>query len=98
MSHRALSENQFVTPQATVRVSGGDDGLYVSNLIVGHENRGQGYGTQVMRSINDYADAEHLPVTLHARQDLHDWYGSLGYTRHPQDDLGTVPALRREPR
>lgn len=98
MSHRALSEFQFSTPEATVRVSGGENGLYVSNLIVGHEKRGQGHGTKVMQSINDYADAHHLPVSLHARADLHNWYGGLGYERDPEHDLGKVPALTRQPR
>ena len=98
MSHRALNEFQFNTPEASVRVSGGEDGLYVSNLIVGHEKRGQGYGTKVMQSITDYADSQHVAVALHARADLHDWYGGLGYERDPEHDLGKTPALTRRAR
>jgi len=69
---------------------------YVHNVFVPEGQRGRGHGAKVMGKILADADRIGKPLTLHAREDLHDWYGALGFKVTGRDVFG--PRLERQPR
>lgn len=83
----------YSTQHGSARVS--SDG-YVHNVAVNYWSRGQGHGTELMQKITSDADRLGKPLVLHAREDLHPWYGRLGFTPTGEDGLGHV--LERTPR
>ena len=89
----------YQTRYASARVAPGG---YVYNVLTNVDRRGEGHGTELMRQITADADRLRMPLTLHARTELHPWYQRLGF-EHVDDDFddwgGTsMPRLRREPR
>jgi len=77
---------EYETASAIVGAKG-----YVRNLRAGE--RGMGHGTGLMQKIVSDADASGVELSLHARPDLHEWYGRFGF-RHREDDI-IGPVLHR---
>lgn len=73
---------------------------YISNLMVPEEHRKKGYGSEIMHQITSDADRLGHDLTLHARPDLHEWYGKHGFVQTGHDYLGgnKMPRLQRKPR
>lgn len=71
--------------------------LYMSNLHIPEEERGHGRGSTLMQQVTEQADQEGSEVVLHARADLHPWYGRFGFERYPEGDFFDKQALIRRP-
>lgn len=56
---------------------------YVHNLSVDSEFRSRGEGSAIMRQITHDADVLGRSLKLHARDELHPWYESMGFQRKP---------------
>lgn len=99
-----ISRKQFKdfyhTPYATARVSESEEGGYVSNVMTNVDYRGQGHGTALMGEITSHADEIGKPLLLHARPDLHPWYGKLGFEVAHEDKRShpKLPLLVRQPK
>lgn len=101
MSARVVSPHQFkslyTSDYGSARVS--PEG-YVSNVIISHERRGEGHGTELMGQITSEADRLGKHLTLNARPELHDWYERMGFKHTGYDQFGStkLPRLERRPR
>lgn len=107
MSHRALSSQQFSTapregyvsePDVSAQVNEWEPGhYYLRNLLVHREKRGQGIGTRFMHGLLAEHDRAGTQVSLHtARPELEKWYGTMGFQKTGEDEIGT--RMTRRPR
>lgn len=74
---------------------------YVYHLSVKADRRGQGHGTELLQTITEHADTLGRPLELHAREELHPWYGRMGFERdtgYDDEEMFGHPKLVRKPR
>src|SRR5262245_26084724 len=100
MSVRVINPNQLKPlyesgfGSARVTPSG-----YVSNVRIRQDVQGKGYGTALMQQVTSDADRLGKSLTMHARPELHGWYGRLGFQHTGYDVIGgnRLPRLERRP-
>ena len=88
---RGMLKQQYRTGYGSARVS---ESGYISNLGIREEFRGQGAGSELVGSITADADRLGKTLTMHARPELHEFYGKHGFTHIGEDQFG--PILQRQ--
>lgn len=86
---RPVYENDYGSAKVT-------PGGYVRDVMVHHAHRGEGHGSDIMRQVTSDADRLGAPLQLHARPDLHPWYGRFGFSPSGEDAMGNL--MERRPR
>jgi Acetyltransferase (GNAT) domain len=69
---------------------------YVWNMGIREPHRGKGHGGELMKRITTDADLSRQTLTLHARPELHRFYGAHGFEHIGEDQFG--PVLQRKPK
>lgn len=94
--HDKLVAGMLTIGNASGRLSKVSSGWYLANFAVRvGAPRGEGAGSAFLRELGRRADAEGVEVRVHARNDLHGFYGRHGFVVEGEDVLG--PVLVRRP-